>query len=417
MKRFALPSIMILFLTFLTYSHAVRAECIVNGGMAANTGTQGDDTIICDDTSPNSSVGGTGGSDTIIIEAGATVWDIAGDGRVVSGQVIPGDADVSVVSAPDTIIVAGNANNVYGDLDALFGGGDDNITITSTGHVSNVSGDSKWPIAALAPQMGNDTITIEAGAVVDNDVNGDTKGSDLEDQGVIPGNDTITVNGTVGGNVYGQPGDDTIIIGGTVGGTVDGGDGNDSVTLNEGANGGEDNNLVVNGGNDNDTLTFAFTITSEDDYNALANLIAANSPSGSITINGQTITWSNFEQLINALIANFGVGSEVTVKDNRLNGSDAGASALAYCTGSGVQVLGVDPTTAQGNEAFTVSTAQIQTALSEAQSTNTSIEITNAEGINLVITPDGKLVVTAPDISDASKTYQFSFEASVCGIS
>jgi hypothetical protein len=339
-------------------------------------------------------------------------------------------AGVEGSAAPDTIIVAGTTGTVMGDYTNDINGADDTITITSTGHVGSVIGDSVGAIAfAVTPEVGDDTITVDAGAVVGS-IYGDNSGQTHIT--AVGGNDNITVNGTVAHDIQGEVGNDTITVGGTVGGTIDGGLGNDSVILKDGANGGADNNLVVKGSEGNDTLTFAFTITSEADYNALASIIAANTPGGSISINGQTITWANFEQLVNALIANFGVGSQVTFKDNRINQDDAGASALPYCTGSGVQVWGVNPATAQGFEAFTVSNEQIQAALAEAHTGNTNVEIattstqlidvqtgnsTPIAGIALAATPDGKLVITAPDIGDASKTYQFSFDAGVCGTS
>lgn len=411
MKRTTLSLIFALSVTFLTYGHSVKAGC------NSTPSPDGNDTYVCtgDNLTDGPSgpaplgLGGGGGSDTIIVEEGANVVEVAGDGQGQLGGVTHSPNS----SAPDTIIIAGNVGHVYGDL-GNFNGANDTITITSTGHVGNISGDIEEAPAGPPQHMGNDTITVDAGAVVNSNVDGDGfKGYPMYD--TSGGGDNITINGSVGGDVNGQLGNDTITVGGTVGGTVDGGVGDDKITLNKNANGGADNNLAVNGGDGNDTLTFAFTITSEDDYNALASLISANTSSGSITINGQTITWSNFEQLINALIANFGVGSRVTFKDNRINQSDAGASALAYCTGSGVQVLGVNPTTAQGSEAFTVTTAQIQAALAEAKSTASNVEITTAAGITLAATPDGKLVVTAPDISDASKIYQFSFDTKLCG--
>jgi hypothetical protein len=430
MKRSTLSLILVLSMTFVTYSHVVHAECNVNG-TPGNVGGDGNDTIVCDSAPTTSTVEGvTGGagSDMITLETGATIAVIAGDaGSYPYG--LAGGANGS--AAPDTIVVAGTTGMVFGDYTNDFNGADDNITVTSTGHVSMVAGDSVGAVAYnISPQVGDDTIVIDAGAVVDYGVYGDNS-FEIQDS-ATGGNDTITVNGTVVRDVDGQVGNDNITIGGSVGGTVNGGLGDDKVILNDGANGGADNNLVVTGGEGNDTLTFAFTITSEADYNALASIIAANTPSGSISINGQTITWANFEQLVNALIANFGVGSQVTFRDNRINQDDAGASALPYCTGSGVQVWGVNPSTAQGFEAFTVSLEQIQAALAEAQTGNTNVEIATTStqlidaqtgnpitiaGIALAATPDGKLVVTAPDIGDTSKTYQFSFDASICGIS
>lgn len=415
MKRTTLILIVIALCAFGTHLLFVRAECTTNG-TPGNEGTPGSDTIVCDSTptTPIEAVGGQGGDDTIIINVGSTVDTVGGDARANGEILSAGDSSVSGPSGSDNIIVNGNVGLVMGDFNLDLGGANDTITIGSTGHVSLVSGDSVGAIAIVAtPEVGDDTIVIDAGAVVDYDVSGDDYG--LMQDNAVGGNDTIIVNGTVGHDVNGQVGNDNITIGGTVQGTVDGGLGNDTVTLKDGANGGSDGELIVTGNTGTDKLVFGFTITSEADYNALAALIASNAPNGSITINGQIITWSNFEELVNALIANFGIGSNLTFKDNRLNQNDAGASALVYCSADGFHVLRVDSFTAFGSQAFTVNTAEVEAALAQAADQSQTVEVKSGAGITLLASPDGKLTVVAPDISDASKTYQFTFEKSVCG--
>ncbi len=416
MKRTMIFVIVIMLFIFGTHLLFVQAACTANGTPGSYP-TTGNDTIICDDTAtvPPELVGGQGGNDTIVVEVGSKVEEVADDGRADSGGMSAGGVPgLSGVAGSDTIMVSGTViGGVYGDLNNDLGGENDTIIVTSTGHVGTVAGDSMGEMAnALSPDVGDDTIVINAGAVVDHDVVGDnsTRISDA----ATGGNDRIIVKGTVGGDVLGQVGNDNITIGGTVQGTVDGGLGNDTVTLISGANGGSDSELAVNGGTGRDKLIFGFTITSEEDYNALATLIASNAPSGSIIINGQTITRSNFEELVNALIANFGLGSKLTFKDNRLNQSDAAASALVYCRADGFQVFYVDPTTAQGSQAFTVSSAQIEEALAKSVDQSETVEIKSGAGVTLQASPDGQLSVLAPDISDASKTYQFTFETSVC---
>lgn len=414
MKRTFIIAATLLLGTFLSHALMVTAECNVNGTPGFD-GTTGNDTITCDDVPVTGGipegVGGQGGSDTIIIEEGSSVSDIGGDAIGQLGGI--GSGDPSVTSpASDTIIVNGTANGVYGDFSSDYSGADDSIIIGATGEVNNVAGDGIGQMFYNPTnQLGNDTIIIETGAVVNTVVSGDDfLGTSMG----VGGNDNITINGTAG-SVEGYIGNDTITIGGTVNGEVNGGVGDDTVTLNEGATGGTDGTLLLNGDEGNDTLVFGFTINSEDDYNALAALIAANTPNGSITINGQTITWSSFEQLVNALIANFSLGSTLTFKDNRINNTDAGASALAYCSPTGLSIYHVNPVTGSGSEAFVVSTAQIQAALTEAAAQSATVEIVSGSGITLFATPDGQFSLVAPDIGDAAKTYQFAFEATICG--
>ena len=76
------------------------------------------------------------------------------------------------------------------------------------------------------------------------------------------------------------------------------GAGNDSVTL---AGDAPEVNGTIDGGADNDTLTFAFDVAAAD-YAALSSQIAlANAASGSLSYNGQTYFWANFETLVNML--------------------------------------------------------------------------------------------------------------------
>ncbi len=415
MKRTTLILIVIALCAFGTHLLFVRAECTING-TPGNEGTPGNDTIVCDSTptTPKEAVGAQGGDDTIVIDVGSTVVYVGGDARAHEDTLVAGDSSISGPSGSDNIVVNGNVlGMVMGDYNQDLGGANDTITVGSTGHASGVSGDSYGAVAIVAtPEVGDDTIVIDTGAVIDYDVSGDDYG--LMHDNAVGGNDTIIINGTVAHDVNGQVGNDNITIGGTVGRTVDGGLGNDTITLNEGANGGSDGELIVTGNDGTDKLVFGFIINSEEDYNALATLIASNAPNGSITINGQIITWSNFEELVNALIANFGLGSKLTFKDNRLNQTDAGASALVYCSADGFHVLRVDSVTAYGSQAFTVDTAQVEAALAKAVDQSETVEVKSGAGITLLVSPDGKLTVIAPDISDASKTYQFTFETTVC---
>lgn len=168
--------------------------------------------------------------------------------------------------------------------------------------------------------LGDDVIVLQAGVIV---VNMDGDGSathDLRGAG-DGGDDTITNYGTVtasiagdwasgnGGNdtiynygqvnvnimgdeVLGVGGDDTITNAATVENAIHGEGGDDTVILTDGA----DHILLLDGGPGTDVLTFNFSDPNIYDQveTALAGQSAAN---GSITIGGQTYTWTDFEEL------------------------------------------------------------------------------------------------------------------------
>lgn len=106
---------------------------------------------------------------------------------------------------------------------------------------------------------------------------------------IAGGDDIITINGPVDGDVWGEG----------MGSIIAGNAGNDLVILT--------NNAVVtgeiNGNNGTDTLRFDFSTADEAAYNALFDLInAANPASGTLTFNSNTFNWLNFEVLENSIV-------------------------------------------------------------------------------------------------------------------
>ncbi|RYE08404.1 MAG: hypothetical protein EOP22_13595 [Hyphomicrobiales bacterium] len=92
------------------------------------------------------------------------------------------------------------------------------------------------------------------------------------------------LNASVGGDVSANAGTGSVRVtlhtGASVGGTI---------SANEAAN---------------SALRFAMTVNSHADYKAAKAYLgdAANALSGSITINGQTYSWTGFDQLVQALV-------------------------------------------------------------------------------------------------------------------
>jgi hypothetical protein len=309
------------------------ADCEVNGVSATN-GTAGDDVIVCDDNpSPPTTTavgGGSGGNDTIIInnDNAATV---TGDGDVVSAiainQVAVAGEDTIIINATTSAVVLGDA------MLPGYSGADDAITINGKAYL--VYGDYVSGTAS----GGDDTITING--TLDSWVLGDYQWAGSAGDKFTGGNDTIIVNGTIrSGGVRGDlargtgtsiGGGDTIIISGTaiVNGVVEGDTdvtvgGNDSITIEVGAT----ITGTISGGNvagDFDILTFTGSTSDQAGYAQLQALVGCNPCSGTVTIDGYTYTFTNFEQFVNLMtlvVASSGAQVVITFNpppDDRIN--------------------------------------------------------------------------------------------------
>lgn len=242
-------------------------------------GTAGPDTITCatDPTAPDAIVGLGLGDDTYVQDAGVEAYSVYGDaledGNFSTGN--GGDDHITINGDID----CGGVCQVLGD-GVTGDGGDDTIIVNgSVDH--SVYGDD------VNGDGGDDTI------VINGDVNGNVLGDNALGNG---GDDEIIINGTVTG-VFGDDsvgisgGNDYIEVNGEVQGFLDGNGGNDTVNLGDNAIVG----AVMDGGAGTDTLSF--DAISQSDLDALG----LDPAGGSITINGETYTWLNFEQLLGLL--------------------------------------------------------------------------------------------------------------------
>lgn len=181
--------------------------------------------------------------------------------------------DPPVFSNPDS--------NVDGDI------GNDTIIVQTGVTVNQVNADAGIDIitvdgaAVTTVNAGadGDTVTVQNGALVTT-ING------------AAGNDTITgQTGTTVTTIDSGDDDDILIIGGTVTGNVMSGNHDDTVNVQSTADGGGDNILPLDGGAGTDTLNIDFAVDG-----AIMDLLAAADPANdSITVNGETYTWLNFE--------------------------------------------------------------------------------------------------------------------------
>lgn len=242
-------------------------------------GTVGPDVVTCaaNPTVPDGEVGLDSGDDTYVQNQGVTSAVVSGD-SLDDGTQNPGNGGDDHITINGIVGLHVDGDTVNGD------GGNDTIVINGeiqsevTGDFANGNG-------------GDDHITING--TVASDVVGDTVG-------LVGGNDTIIINGYVGGDVVGDEstdgGNDSITINGTVAGDVLGDDasgigGNDTVSLGANANVGG----TIDGEGGFDSLVFKFLRQSQVDS------LGLNSAAGSLTYNGHTFTWLNFEALYGAL--------------------------------------------------------------------------------------------------------------------
>lgn len=265
----------------VTISGRVMATS-AGGGDGINTGA-GSDTVVVNSTgvvtSAFANAISTGSeNDSITIMAGAYIGSSCTVGTITAGT---GD---------DVIVIGGTVveDNTGGGDAVAAGAGNNTITIQGTAIITAAGGNA---ISALG---GNDTLTVAYGARI-------SSAGGSAAIGLAGGNDTFTNYGSISATgaadaINMGTGDD---IFSNVGGTISAITGQDAISLG----GGNDTATIsswsritgnINGGAQTDTLKFNFTGVNASTASILKALTAA---SGSLTIRGQTFTWSNMENL------------------------------------------------------------------------------------------------------------------------
>jgi hypothetical protein len=328
--------------------------------------------------------------------------------------------DMTGTAADDTLY---NAGSVGGNMDGADGGD----TLTNTGILTSMDGGTGHDTVTNAGQMlggmtgdaGDDNLTNTSTGTIYYDMVGGTGNDTQSNAGTVErhmdggddddslsntgsvwqdmhggnGSDILTNEGQVGGSIYGAADNDTLINTGLVTGYMTGDDGDDTVVLQDGAVVGG----IIDGGPDTDSLQFDFNVG--PDLDRLSALImAANPAGGSITINGNTYTWINFEQLVNLLHGDPAVAEAIIAMfgDGRLNPYDIAATAIVYCEAEGIHVY-----TPTGEFAFRVEAAGAQTA-------DLGVVLADRLGVSLQSANDGLVTAFGPG------DYAFTFEAQLC---
>ncbi len=260
-------------------------------------------------------IDGEGGTDTLYLPCSATSIIFEGDS---AGYCTLNGYSVTIyyveflgiegTSGNDTFTAEGGKSSTV--ISFVYGlGGNDSITVSSTGQFGTIWGDD----GDSGTADGNDTITINPGASVD--------------------------------YVYGEGGSDHIIVNGTVEVDVDGGAGDDYITVLGGTVNG-----IIYGGDGTDTLLLSYTCTN----------FTGDATSGSCTLNGEVISWEGFEHL--GIAYTEGNDSE-TVNLGGISASvdcvvGLGGNDTLTLTGNGasISIYGDDTfsTTSDGNDTMTL---------------------------------------------------------------
>ncbi|WP_171182195.1 autotransporter outer membrane beta-barrel domain-containing protein [Ruegeria sp. HKCCD8929] len=301
---------------FTALPNMASAQCLLNGTTSTNTGTTGNDTMLCDPT--NDPAGGNistdRGSDTITVEGGVTTGHInarggrndrasdvitvtdstvngsitatAGGGNrvtvegstvtgiaIVNGSLVIRDSDVASIRAKSVNITN---STVAGTIEGRFGSsGRENIRLTNstvTGNVVTYSGTDNitldgstvegsvfmaGPAPSFSARQGSN-FTMLGNSRIEGDLNGSNGGGN---GGIRDHPDRVTLaGGTIVGNVRMFRARDQLTLSGTsVLGDIDMGVHNDSFTWTDGAIGGQ-----VLMGADNDTVTVSLTTRDVD---------------------------------------------------------------------------------------------------------------------------------------------------------
>ncbi len=319
------------------------------------------------------------GGDDVIINNGTTV--AIGDNTGTNGDI---EGDVATGNGGNDVIT--NNGTVAGDIDgdtAFMNGGND-VLINNGSVDDDMDGDN-------AKFNGGDDLIINNGKV-GGDIESDDNTSAPKSTG---GNDIIVINGTVEGSVFGDFG---VAIGG-----------DDTVILQNGANGGTDHELYLDGNEGDDTLVFNFELPDQPSLDTLAaQILEANPAEGSLTLNGQTFTWKHFDHLENALTLT-GSTSPKVISGNRTSAVIEGNLAAVYCLADSLRAIGSD---AQGQSEylFSIKTEKVRSALKQAAANKIDVELGTANGQSLWAKPNGELWM-----NDSNKRYDFTFSGTACG--
>lgn len=266
MKKQLIKQAPLLGFFLLVTSQPVFADCAVTapGGAAG-----GGDVVACTGSDTDGYTG-TGNGDDVSLPAGSSLTNTAGN-----------DA-LSTAGGPDIVTVTGGAVTGVNADAVVLGGSGDTLTMDSGTIVGDTGG--------IRGNNGVDNITINGGTV-----------SSLVSGPAITGNggaDNITINGGTingaGNAIQGGSNADTINLnGGTINGDITANGGGDNVTIG----GNVVINGTINGNGGTDTLSLALQVPASE-LAALQSELATKLPAGdSIIINGNTYTWTNFENI------------------------------------------------------------------------------------------------------------------------
>jgi hypothetical protein len=334
---------------------------ITSTGDHNRMGIRGSDVTINGNVTIHSS-GGTGGGDGII--ADDYPFDEP-DGLTVNGSVDITMEDGGIaLNSFSTVDVSGSAN-IHIENWGIGILADEETTLEGTITIY-VEGDYSQGVLSWGDLVIGENTSVEV--VGDANTHGVTIGADatnagviiaLDGEGLIATNydtDNVVLNtGTISGgehSVVTGRGNDSVTNQGTLNGDVDLGTGDDSFSAQGGAVNGN-----IDGGDGYDViiLQFSYTASSQDEYDDLHDALtayAANGGSGTIQFGDTVYEWSNFEEFVDLVDVLFtpepdpdpeqepnpseGEAVVITIDVNRINYLTPAAPMAGFCLDGGV---------------------------------------------------------------------------------
>ncbi len=306
----------------------------------------------------------------------------SGDGDVTvtnSGTVEAGDKGINASSLDGDVTVINSGTVNAGDDGINAGSSGGTVTVINSGTVTNYAdGIQAYSSSGSAVTVINSgSVTITSASSTDAAIWGGDSDDLVINSGDLSAPNSGLAISTVGGN-------DTVII---EGGSVDG---------------------LIDGGDDTDSLAFSIVHGAEGFDRVVAALAAADPAGGSITINGQTYTWQNFESLQNLL-------RMAMIRDGRANAFDFTANAALYCAGGGAQVYRIHED-GQGEWAYDVPEGLAAAALGQAIASGQHVLVIERLGVQLWALAETDAYGVKQFQLMGPEGYVYIFPANTCGL-
>ncbi len=311
---------------------------------------------------------------------GITTWSDSGNATVINSGTV-----TTLVSLSDGLTAHSNSGSATVINSGTVNATDDGISASSNSGTATVINSGTVTAVYNGVQVGANTpfsTVINSGSLTTTHASRNAILGGIHSDLVINSGELNAPNSGLA--IDTRAGDDTVII---EGGSVDG---------------------LIDGGDDTDSLAFSIVHGAEGFDRVVAALAAADPAGGSITINGETYTWSNFESLQNLL-------RMAMIGDGRANAFDFTANAALYCAGGGAQVYRIHED-GQGEWAYDVPDGLAAAALGQAIASGQHVLVTERLGVQLWALGETDAYGGAQFQLMGPGGYVYIFPANTCGL-